>query len=734
MKIFAKLTTLTLIMLSVLITPLSANWDSILALQEELQRVDAENRRLTELLENIQAPPAPAPPAAPRPQFPNIRLVQPQTIVLVPGEELIVDIEVRNIGNAIANAVLVTASTDGPFSIEFLNSGNVLGTVGQNHSRTIRTRLVANANADGGNYSMRLEFAFRNARDGASETSNDTISVRIDAQAVSPRLTLRNFATSQANIYPGNAFSVSAQLANLGDGTAYNVQAAISDGLSSDGIFLAGSPNAPFIATAEPNHQTTIVFNFAASANMSSGTFPITFELTGRNQAGETLSESFTFFVTVLTPQEGTRRAILAANLSAYAGVANVGQQVPITMEISNTGTLPARNIRIAANPANLADIVPQSANVHTIGVLEPGESRSLPFYFSATASAGSHTHMVGFETTYETGATGDLETDNFEQFAGINVYNPEEEDEEEDEERGQHRPRVLVSAYSVEPLIVSAGEEFDLYMTFQNTSSTRSVHNIRVTLAAVEFEERSGAVFTPVGASNTLFVESMYPREEISRSLRMFTVPNANPRTYNIAITFDYEDEDFNEFTETEQISINVRQITRLEISNLQIPPQAMMFQPVFVDFNIINSGRVTLANLRVALEGNFETSGIDVFVGNMGRGNSTNFAGQFVPEISGEQQGTLIISGEDEVGEIIEFRHEFTIFVDEMMDFTDWESGGDFWMGGEVDSSEDSNFFSNYGMIIGIGVAILAIGGFVAFTLIKKRRSKQDIFADLH
>jgi len=707
-----------------------------------MEQLAAENASLREEVNSLrQAPPPPPPPppqAAPRPQFPNIRLVQPQTIVLTPGEELVLDIEIRNIGNAIAEGTLVTASTDGPFTIEFLNNGNILGTVGQNHSRTIRTRLTANSNADGGNYSLRLEFAFRSARDGASETSNDTISVRIDAQAVAPRLNLRNFTTSQPNIYPGNTFTISAQLANLGDGNAYNVQAAISDGLDSDGIFLSGSPNAPFIQIAEPDHESTVSFNFAAAANMSSGTFPITFELTARSQSGEAITETFTFFVTVLTPLEGTRRAVVSADLSAYAGVANVGQQVPITMQITNTGVLPARNIRIAANPANLADIVPQSANVHTIGILEPGESQSLPFYFSATSTAGSHTHMVGFEVAYETGASGDLETDTFEQFAGITVYNPEDEDDENDEERGQHRPRVLVSAYSVDPLIVSAGEEFDLYMTFHNTSSTRSVHNIRVTLAAVEFEERSGAVFTPVGASNTLFIEDMAPREEVSRSLRMFTVPNANPRTYNIAITFDYEDEDFNEFTETEQISINVRQVTRLEISNLQIPPQAMMFQPVFVDFNIINSGRVTLANLRVALEGNFETSGIDVFVGNMGRGNSTNFAGQFVPEMSGEQQGTLIISGEDEIGEVIEFRHEFTIFIDEMVDFGGWDDGGiDFWPG-EIMPTDDGNFFSNllsnYGMIIGISVVVLAIGGFIAFKLVKNRRNRQDVFADLH
>ena len=704
--------------------------------QDQNARIDELERQVRDLDQqlrdaNQQLRDATRPRPDPRPSLPNIRLVQPQSVILIPGEVQYVDIIVRNIGNAPASSSLVTASADGPFSIEFINNDNILGNMGQNASRTVRARLAADTSAEAGIYTINLEFAFRGARDANNETSNDSISVRIDTRTLAPRITLRDLSVNQGQIFPGDSFVISAYLLNQGQGPAYNVQASIADGLAPEGIFLSGSPNAPFLQTVQPGHHGVVSFAFTASDRITSGTFPIVFELSGRDSAGEDISERFTYFVTVIAPATGVNRAFVSvSNISASGGVVGVNERSSVSMQVTNTGSLAARNIRITAAPLDTEAIVPQSANVQTISVLEPGASQSLYFVFSPTSEANSQYHMVGFEITYDTGISGDLETDTFEQFVGINVYNPDR-----DENRGS-RPRMLVSAYSVYPMIVSAGQEFDLSLTFQNTSSTRSVYNIKITLQAVEYEERSGAVFTTVGASNTLFIESLGPREEVYRQLRMFTVPNAHPRTYNIEVVFDYEDEDFEEFTETEQLSINVRQVTRLEVSNLQIPSHATVFNPVFVDFNIFNSGRVALSNLRVSMEGNFDTAGMDIIAGNMGRGNNAGFSGQFTPLEPGEQQGVLIVSGEDETFELVEVRQEFTIFVEEAMM---WDEEGMFDERMHMDRPEDmesGGVFARLWMWIAGAVGALVVIAAVVVGIVlyvKKKRNNQDVFEGL-
>jgi len=697
--------------------------------QDQNDTINALQRQISDLERMLSDATRPRP--DPRPSLPNIRLVQPQSVVLTPGEVRYVDLVVRNIGNAPASNSLITATADGPFSIEFLNNDNILGNMGQNASRTVRARLTADASADAGIYSINLEFAFRGARDANNETSNDSISVRIDTGTRTPRITLRDFSVNQGQIFAGDSFVISAYLLNQGEGAAYNVQASIADGLDAEGIFLSGSPNAPFLQTVQPGYHGVVSFAFTASDRITSGTFPIVFELSGRDSAGEDISERFTYFVTVIAPATGVNRAFVSiSNISTSGGIVGVNERSTVSMQVTNSGSLAARNIRITATPLDTEAIVPQSANVQSISVLEPGASQSLYFVFSPTSEATSQYHMVGFEITYDTGISGDLETDSFEQFVGINVYNPDS-----DENRGS-RPRMLVSAYSVYPMIVSAGQEFDLSLTFQNTSSTRSVHNIKITLQAVEYEERSGAVFTTVGASNTLFIESLGPREEAYRQLRMFTVPNAHPRTYNIEVVFDYEDEDFEEFTETEQLSINVRQVTRLEVSNLQIPSHATLFNPVFVDFNIFNSGRVALSNLRVEMEGNFDTAGMEIIAGNMGRGNSASFSGQFTPEEPGEQHGVLIVSGEDETFELIEVRHEFTIFVEEAM-MWDEDAMLDYRMPWDDPmDTEGGGVFTRLGMWIAIAVgALIVIAAVVVgiVLVVKKKRNNKDVFEGL-
>ena len=691
------------------------------ALQQALQESDADRIRLQRELQEALRTPRPQPTPRP-PQSPNIRLVGPQSVVLAQGEVRYIDITVRNIGNGIASNALLTASTDGPFSIEFLNDSNILGHLGQGSTAIVRTRLTFDGIAEARTYFLDLQFAFR-SRDGNNETSDDRISVRIDAQANEPRLSLRDFSVSMAQISPGDSFSISAQLVNLGEGAAYNVQAAIAEELP-EGVFLAGNQNAPFFHAVEPGSQNAISFAFQLSNSISSGTFPILFEVIGRDQAGEEISEPFRYFVTVVAPPGGYDRAFISISTSTPGGVIGVNGQMPIYLQVTNTGSLPANRIEITATPTDTEAIVPLSASVQTIPILEPGATEAVQFVFSPTNDAGSHYHMVGFEVTYYTGIKD--ETDSFAQFVGMNVYNPDE-----DEDR-RSRPRMLVSSYSVYPMIVSAGNEFDLTLTFQNTSSDQSVHNIKVTLEAVEHEERFGAVFTTVGASNTIFIDSLGPREESEHALRMFTVPNADPRTYNIEIIFEYENSDFEELTESEQISIPVRQVTRLEVNNVNIPPQATMFQPVFVDFNIINSGRVTLGNLRVEMQGNFDTSGMNIWAGNMGRGNNASFSGNFIPEEPGEQHGVLIVSGEDETFELIEVRHEFVIFVDEMPmwddemiwddDMRGWDDGMDMPGGG-------------FPILpwIGGGAAVVAIGAGGAIYLIRKRRNNIDIFENL-
>ncbi len=61
---------------------------------------------------------------------------------------------------------------------------------------------------------------------------------------------------------------------------------------------------------------------------------------------------------------------------------------------------------------------------------------------------------------------------------------------------------------------------------------------------------EKSGNVFTPVDSSNTFYYDSIAPKGTVSKTMTLYTVPSAQPKTYTLTVNFEYEDESGNEYT----------------------------------------------------------------------------------------------------------------------------------------------------------------------------------------
>ena len=71
-----------------------------------------------------------------------------------------------------------------------------------------------------------------------------------------------------------------------------------------------------------------------------------------------------------------------------------------------------------------------------------------------------------------------------FKQYAGVNISNP---DKDKDGEGNTSKPKIIVSNYSCDPLIVMAGQEFDLNLTLMNTHKQKAVKNIKMYLTLAE-------------------------------------------------------------------------------------------------------------------------------------------------------------------------------------------------------------------------------------------------------
>lgn len=204
--------------------------------------------------------------------------------------------------------------------------------------------------------------------------------------------------------------------------------------------------------------------------------------------------------------------------------------------------------------------------------------------------------------------------------------------------------------------------------VSFLNTNKSKAVQNIKVFLTVDEVTEKSGSVFTPVNSSNTFYIDHIAPKGRVEKNIVMYTVPDASPKTYTIRVNLEYEDSDGNQYNPVEYIGIPVVQQSKLETADINLPAEAFVGEMVPISFELYNMGKVTLSNLMIKMEGNFQTEDANYFIGNFDAGNTEYYETMITPTEPGLLEGNIILSYEDSNGETVEIIKDFSLNVMEM------------------------------------------------------------------
>jgi hypothetical protein len=616
------------------------------------------------------------PPPPPLPGTGIIRLVTPHNITLEAGETSEAIVTLRNVGTrSIRDSfTLAVPSANAPFSVEFLHNQNRIGELGANIQRTMRMRITVNENASPGNFSIRLDHFFSNM-DGTNSNSSDTINVRIGGEAINARLEIRDMTSPVAPITVNQSGQISFYLHNASDVDAKNIRVQAAP---ESNVLAHTSANRVNIASLAAGESQRVSFSFMPRSTAETRSYTITFTTTFENERdGDSISFEQSAALNVFNPDEDDEDEeanLEIRDMTSPSATVNVGQTARFTFKIHNNGDAEVRNIHVAASSMSEGVIIPMTMDNIVIPSLAAGASREVSFSFSPTSSARTQSYSIRFNVSGG-GAS-------FNQFAAFNVSNPDDDD---DDRVGQI-PRVIVAAYSLEPAVPRAGQEFEMTITFRNTNATRSVNNISILMSEIRSFDTQGqqnhfAGFTPIGGSNTQYIESLAPRAEVTKTLRFITSADGTPGIHNMRVAFDYQDADGKTHTPEEQISIQLAQVMRLELANVEVPETGSLGSPARFSFRIINTGRVNLINMRVRTEGPFDVSQAGRFITPINSQRFAEFDGLFVPEESGALEGKFIVYGEDNTGELIEVEHPFTIFVD--------EGWGDGFHGGDWDGA---------------------------------------------
>lgn len=294
-----------------------------------------------------------------------------------------------------------------------------------------------------------------------------------------------------------------------------------------------------------------------------------------------------------------------------------------------------------------------------------------------------------------------------------------------------KNKPKLIIDKYGFEPSKPLAGEEFTMNLSFYNTNADKSVRNIKIFLTSqdtavsanpTDTRSPSSSVFTPVDSSNTFFISYIEPGGTVQKSINLSTSPTLAAKNYSVIANFEYEDKDGNEYTAQELIGVPIVQETKLQTSDITLPPEAFMGMPLDGGIEFYNTGKDTLNNLMVKLEGDFHTDTKPYYVGNFQSGTSDSFQFDLVPNKPGETKGKVIFTYEDSTGKEQTFEKEFALGVSEQPQMSPEEMEANMQMEGGMEQPKKGLLTP---LNIGIGAAALAgIGAFVY----KKRKNKKE------
>lgn len=311
-----------------------------------------------------------------------------------------------------------------------------------------------------------------------------------------------------------------------------------------------------------------------------------------------------------------------------------------------------------------------------------------------------------------------------------------EENNSENTQSAIRNQPKLIISDYDLSPSMVEAGKDFNLSFTLYNTNSENAIYNLKVTIdqtlaAAPQTSGQNnanltsdGSVFTPIGRSNTFYVASLYPWEWTTKYIDMNVLPNANPGSYVVNLTMEYEDYWGNQYKTQESIGIPVTQQASVNFGKVKMDDISMGV-PNSVSVNLYNTGKDNLNTVMCRVKGDgFSVDEDERFIGNFNAGSQETFSFNLTPEKEGKIKGKIEITYKDSTGkehtDVKDFEKEVSQNFDQE-GMIDPQTGE---MIGEAPIDNSPSLMTNPFLWIGLLVLVALIIALIR----KKRKSKKD------
>jgi hypothetical protein len=589
----------------------------------------------------------------------------------------------------------------------------------------------------------RIRFAMPDGTEG--DTVEETLYLNIIKPPDPGLPALTVISTSLNTNMPGadGRLRLTVGLRNTGRQPASNVRFTLS-GLAGTGLSLNEPLATKTVAgTLAAGASATVTYELKAGADLETGIKELNTLIRYRLPDGtEAEPATETLYISVIKPPDppAPTSRVQVGMVAMNQSTTNPGESGAVTVSISykNHGTDAAADAVFAFEGlSSSAFTLLGSFGDRNIGRIAPGQTVSLSIPLYAAPELPNGNHPLNTVVTYKD-ASGEVRT--VETMIYLFIKRPQDPNAP-GPDSDTSVPRVIISRHSVSEETVTAGNPFELHFTLTNTSRSKDIKNMKVTVTDQE------GIFLPVAGVNSFYVADLWVGDSVDLSINLMPKQDAESKSYQVTIALAYEDEDNTQYNFNEALSIPVVQPQRLEISNITFFGNGM--GGAQLSFQFMNKGRSPLYNLMITIEGPMMLMEGDYFVGNFAAGSIDFFEDDIIPYEFGELSGFIVLQYEDVAGNPMEYRQEITAWIDEGGGGRPpmnggwnggWNGFNGGWNGGWNGENGGFNGESGGGTVLGLvpwlfwtilGI-VVTIGAVVTVIVIRKKRRAKELLED--
>lgn len=537
----------------------------------------------------------------------------------------------------------------------------------------------------------------------------------------------------EANVVPGSYVAFGYEIENISDVLAKNVELNIS-GLAAAGLSVRGGTTTQKVKAIEAGKKIYLYYEMNVAKTAKFGSYEIKTDLSYESEFNkEPIKEETTAFINIGGDASQDSQLIIQ-DLKFPSATLGVNKTFDVSFKIRNQGQSVAKRIRASAKSDDPSGVVSRTVSDILVRDLAPGEEETVSYKFFTTKGGSTKNYPINIKIEYLDDFTEGKEPKTVEQIVGVFLNNPENTGDGKDAKKST--PKLIIDRYEFEPKLPLAGNEFEMNLSFYNTNAKKAVKNIKIDLTSQDTSKSDSntagsSVFTPVDSSNTFYIGRIAPSGKVEKTIKMFVVPDATAKTYNITANFEYEDDENNEYKSSENIGVPVYQESKLDIDPINYQTNAMVGDSIPINANFYNTGKVTLYNFKVTLTAdNATVNNGTYYIGNFNSGGQDVYEGSIMPNEAGEIKGKLKFTYEDSTGEVKEKEEDINITVEEAPPM-DPNAGPD-GMPLPDGAMGDTPWYKKPLFYIPVALVILGAIGFVVFKKLKNKKKEKDLKID--